>query len=201
MPGERRRLDDRREADALRYAPETVRICLAAAIAVVLVVLLAADALGGESSAEEAEPGAETLTLTEYDLLFRADSFEPRAYWVGRQPGTDRFELERDADGNLFLRYLSSDGAGSSRADSLTVASYPVADAQAALEQAAQDEGGSVESIEGGVVLDAPDGYSTYVALEEQPELQFEVYSPQPGEAAELVRSGRLTPLHWTPLQ
>jgi hypothetical protein len=184
---------------------DLARVCAAGLIGVVLVVVGAADALGGsdDSPARPAGSAGEAVTLTEYDLLSRAGRLEPAPYWVGRRSGVDDFELERDEDGNLYVRYLAGDDAGTAEgggADSLTVASYPVGEAEARLETAARANGEELSRRDGFVMLAAAGSNSAYVVFDEQPELQIEIYSPRPGEAARLAGSGALTPLHWTPL-
>jgi len=175
-----------------------VRIYLAAFIGLLLVVLLAID--GGSSTGRDgSKAGSEVQALPEYDLLARAGTIEPQPYWVGRREGEEEFEVERDSEGNVFVRYLTG-SERDPRSESLTVASYPVVEARQRLERVARSKGGSVSAGEGFYALDSPGGFSTYVVFDELPELQVEVFSPQPREAARLVESGRLTPLHWTPL-
>ncbi len=180
-----------------------VRVGIAAALAALLLFVLILDGSDGDSerTAGSSEPGAEALTLTEYDLLTRARTVEPTAYWIGPRTGTDRFELERDPDGNIFLRYPGGDAeTADSQSGSLTIASYPVDEAQRSLERAARAEGDPLVEGDGYVTFGSADSYSAYVVFEERPELQIEVYSPHRGEAAQLVAAGVLTPLHWTPL-
>jgi hypothetical protein len=183
----------------------TVRICGACLIGIVLIAILAGDLLGGTApSAARSSGSAEgAVVLTEYELLSRAYTIEPRPYWIGPRPGIDRFELEQDSDGNVYVRYLTGgDTAGNRRSDSLTVAGYPLAEAQQSLERAARAAVGGEKLLrhDGFAVLGSGDSQSAYVVFDDQPELQIEIYSPRPGEAAELAVSGALTPVYWTPL-
>lgn len=183
---------------------DLLRICIAGLISVVLLAILAVDVLGGHdhSAAHPSNSGGEVLALTEYELLSRAGTIEPTAYWVGRRPGADHFELEKDSEGNVYIRYWTGNSSsGGHRADSLTVASYPVGDAQSRLERAAKSEGREVLRRDGFVALDSDDSRSAYVVFKSQPELQIEIYSPRPGQAARLLTAGAVTPLHWTPLE
>lgn len=177
----------------------TVRIICAGLIGLLVIVILIADLADG-SSARDSSKG-ELVTLTEYELLSRAATIEPTPYWVGPQPDTVRFELEKDPEGNVYVRYATSSAARDPQAEHLTVASYPVNEAEQRLEAAAQEEKSEVLSRGAdSIVLGSPHSDSAYVVFEERPELQVEVYSPQPGEALKLVKSGALTPLHWTPI-
>jgi hypothetical protein len=182
-----------------------VRICAAGVIGIVSIAILIADVAGGSGPAapRTSGPAAGAVVLTEYELLSRGYTIEPTAYWIGPLPGVDRFELEGDSGGNVYVRYLTRGaGAGEGRADSLTVAGYPVAEALQSLERAARaaDGGEELSSHDGFSVLGSGDSDSAYVVFDDQPELQVEIYSPRPGEALELAGSGALTPVHWTPL-
>jgi hypothetical protein len=191
----------RQETDSGTHAPgnsESIRIGLAGLLGLLCVALLAINAFDSEGTPEGAGSAAEAVVLTEFELLSRAERIEPRPYWVGRRPGVSEFRLERDADGNLSLRYLP-EGA-TDDAESLTVAGYPLAEARQSLERAARSDGREVARYQGFVALVPKGDYSAYVVFDDQPELQVEVFSPVRGEAARLVSTGALTPLRWTPL-
>lgn len=173
-----------------------MRIAAAGLIALALAVTAVASLGGGPAGT--AGVTVEAVTLSEFGLLSRAQTIEPSPYWVGRRPRTAAFELERDAEGNLYVRYLSAPGQEKDRA--LAVATYPVAEARERLEAAATSAGEALLSRPGLVMLGSGRSYSAYAVFEERPELQVEVYSPRRGEAARLVRAGAVTPLHWTPL-
>jgi hypothetical protein len=177
---------------------DIARIYLAGLIGILLVIILALDVLGGSdhSTAHTVEASGEVMTLTEDELLSQAKMIKPPAYWVGRRPGIHRFELEKKAGGNLYIRYLTGDvPAGRRQADSLTVASYPVAEARQRLERAARTEGEALSRHDGFMVLGSPNSYGAYVVFDDLPELQIEIYSPQRGEATKLAVSGALTPV------
>jgi hypothetical protein len=176
---------------------------MAGSIGILLVAILVFDVLGdaNPSAPRSAKLSREVMTLTEYELLSRAGTIEPPAYWIGRQPGIDHFKLEKEADGNLYVRYLTGNTpAGSRRSNSLTVASYPVAEARQRLEHAARAKREALLRHDGFVMLGSNGSYGAYVVFDDLPELQIEIYSPRRGEAAKLAASGALTPLHWTPL-
>jgi len=179
---------------------EPLRIGLAVLLGVLCVVLFAFDTRDdAEGSSAGPEGSGEAVVLTEFELLARAETIEPQPYWIGRRPDTGSFELERDPEGNLFVRYLR-DGEMDDDSESLAVASYPLAGARQSLERAARSAGKPLVRRDGFVALAPESDYSAYVVFEDQPELQVEVFSPRRGEAARLVGAGALTPLHWTPL-
>ena len=195
---------NRQGIESVTSAPgnlEPLRICLAVFLGLLCVVLLASDTFDDSegSSPRSGSSGGEAVVLTEYELLARAERIEPQPYWIGRRPDTGNFELERDPEGSLSVRYLS-ESATDGDSEPLTVVSYPLTDARQSLARAARSDGEPLVSHDGFVALAPRDGYSAYVVFEDQPELQVEVFSPQRGEAARLVDAGALTPLHWTPL-
>jgi hypothetical protein len=177
-----------------------IRIGAAGVIAVVFAFIFAVDVIGGDDSsgASPSESSGNAVTLSETELLARAHTLSHTAYWVGGRPETDDYELEADSKGSIYIRYLSGDAtAGDPRTNSLTVATYPVANASQALEQAAKraPEGQTLSHHEGFSVLSGGETTNAYVVFDDQPELQVEVYSPKSGDAATLATAGVLTPL------
>jgi hypothetical protein len=180
---------------------KTIRTAVAALIVVVALVVVLVNALeGGDDSSEKESTklGEDAVALSEAALLARAKSFEHPVYWVGGRVGTDSYELDTTEDGNVYVRYLTGDAkAGDPRANFLTIGTYPVQEARRALEKGAKTakEGQKLSRHKGFEVLSSPGSTNAYVVFEEEPELQIEIYSPQPGEAADLATSGALVPL------
>lgn len=189
-----------RSARSSKRDINTIRIVCAALIGLMVVAILVVDLADGSNDSDGS--AGELVTLTEFELLSRAATIEPTPYWVGPRPGTDHFELEKDREGNVYVRYSTSAvAARHPHSEFLTVASYPVAEAQQRLEAAAGEaKGEELSHNAGSMVLGSSNSDSAYVVFEERPELQLEVYSPRPGEAFKLANSGALTPLHWTPI-
>jgi hypothetical protein len=190
--------------DSAMNAPsrlEPLRIGLAVLLGLLCVVFFALDSFGDSESpsSRSGSSDGEAVVLTEYELLSRAGTIEPQPYWVGRRSDTGDFELKRDPEGNLTVRYLTR-GTTDDDSESLTVASYPLTGAYLNLFRAARSEGEPLVRHEGFVALAPKDDYSAFVVFGDQPELQVEVFSPRRGEAARLVRAGALTPLQRTPL-
>jgi hypothetical protein len=172
-------------------------------ILVVVGVIIGAIALlsggsddGSPASAETAETNA--VALSESELLAEASRLEEPVFWIGPRAGTDSYELSTTLDGRVYVRYLTGGAeAGDPRAEFLTVGSYPVADARQALKEGTEtvEDGQKLSEHDGYAVLSSPQATNAYVVFDDQPEVQVEIFSPQPGEAAQLATSGALKPL------
>jgi hypothetical protein len=173
-----------------------VRVWIGGLIVVVILAALVISLVDSGGSDESSSEGA--VALSESDLLSQADTLEHPAYWVGPRPGTSSYELTSTPDGRIYIRYLTGEAqAGAPQPNYLTVGTYSIPDARKALRKAKKDSAGSekLSRHEGYEVLDGSSGYNVYVVFDNQPDLQVEVFSPEPGEAAELAASGSIKPL------
>jgi len=176
--GLRQSLKKLRELDT-----NTVRLWVGGLIVVAIAVVVGIGLLSGGDSDEGSPEGA---VLSESQLLTQANT------------GIDGYELTSTADGQIYIRYLSDNAeAGGRKPDSLVVGTYAVPEARQALARAAKDGGEDQRlSQHGGYeALGASDGHNAYVVFDDQPSLQIEIFSPKPGEAADLATSGSLRPL------
>ena len=117
-------------------------------------------------------------------------------YWAGARPGK-KYELTIDNDQNIFIRYLDPGvPIGSKDVSSLTVGTYPVQDAVAALQHEADKPGAKTDSAPGGgFVLTSSDApQSVYLAFPDS-NYQIEVYDPDPRRALNLATSGAIVPI------
>jgi hypothetical protein len=117
-------------------------------------------------------------------------------YWAGARPGK-KYELTITSDQNIFIRYLDpSVPIGSKDVSSLTVGTYPVQDATAALQHEANKPGASTDSAPGGgFVLTSSDApQSVYLAYPNS-NYEIEVYDPDPRSALSLATSGAIVPI------
>lgn len=175
---------------------KTVRLALAGLIVVLAAIILAGALLGGGS--DEGPSAEEAVALSESELLARSSSLSHPAYWLGPRPGTTSYELTSTADGRIYIRYLTGDAeAGDPRSSFVTVGTYSLADAHQALAVAAGEdgEGRKLTKHAGYELLAGKKAKHAYVVFDDQPQLQVEVYSPKPGEAASLATSASLRPL------
>jgi len=117
-------------------------------------------------------------------------------YWAGAQPDR-RLELSVESEGSVFLRYLPPRAAvGDQPGAFLTVGSYPVADAQAAILRSARSADASPERIaDGGIALANPSSQGSVYLAYPGSDLQIEVYDPRPGKAMELIETGTIEPV------
>lgn len=117
-------------------------------------------------------------------------------YWAGSEPGVT-FELTRPRSGGVFVRYLPRGvEVGDPRAGYLTIATYPGTDAFDAARAKAGSTGAGIRELPGGRLLISPRGRprSAYLVSPAE-DVQVEVYAPQPGRAAALIRSGAVVRL------
>jgi hypothetical protein len=175
----------------------------AAAGAVIAVLLLGGDdesgSGGGESGsttttvAASAPHGPELVSLDQLRGL--PDSAGHAVYWAGEQSGD--YELTIASDGSVFIRYLPQGvPVGSREATSLTVATYPYADAFSTLESAARQPGATRdEAPGGGVVVGSEANPNTVYVAYPDVDLQIEVYDPEADRALELATSGAIEPI------
>lgn len=166
---------------------------IAAGVVVLAIVLFGGDSGDDSSSSGEAE--AEAVALSEAELLAEASGLGGPAYWVGPREGTESYELTTTEDGRIYIRYLTGDAeAGDESAEFISVGTYPFPEAKAWLQRSARGSGGEVEQGQGYELL-VGDSNNAYVVFDDEPDLQVEIYSPEPGEAEQLARDGALSPL------
>ncbi len=167
-------------------------IAAAAAIVVIAWLLLKDD---GSSDSGAKATGAPTIA-TEAELSSLADSLGHPLYWAGPLPGT-RLELTNEADGRVYVRYLDGSAeAGDPRPDFLTVGTYPVPDATAAIRRASHTPGTKVRQLSDGAValVNTNKPTSVYIAHPGS-DSQIEVYDPSGKRALGLVLSGQIKPV------
>jgi hypothetical protein len=165
---------------------------LIAAVVVVLFLLLKNDDNGNNEPS--ATGGAEGVTLQ--GLSNVAASVDHPVYWAGPRAG-QKYELTISDQGNIFVRYLDPNTpVGSREVASLTVGTYPVSDAYAALQKAAKQPGAKTASTPDGafVVTNSNKPQSVYIAYPDS-DHQIEVYDPDSKEALSLATSGAVVPI------
>jgi hypothetical protein len=166
---------------------------LVSALLVIVAVILAAQGSGGDESAQTVDASPHFVGVA--DLTALEGSLGHELYWAGERQ-SEQLELTEEADGSVYLRYLpNGTEAGDPRPQFLTVGTYPVTGAVAALHKTASRAGSKLGHADGGgVVLHNPsspgDAYLAYPGSD----LQIEVYDPA-GRALDLIRSGAIRPV------
>jgi hypothetical protein len=171
---------------------ERRRRLLGGAISAVLIAIAVVLAIPGGSDVVASEPhfvdagGLEAL---------EASAGHP-VYWAGER-SPEQLEVREEAEGSVYLRYLPpGTEAGDPEQSFLTVGSYPVSDAVAALERSAADSGTEVEAGPGdAVVLPNPNSRGSVYFAYPGTDVQIEVYDPRPGRSLQLIRSGAIVPV------
>jgi hypothetical protein len=116
-------------------------------------------------------------------------------YWAGPMPGAT-YELTRVPDGRVYVRYLTGRArVGSPLPNFLTVGTYLVPNAEAAVRAAAGQPGSVSVPLRGGVAFynraRPTSVYFAYVGSH----VQVETYDPSPAAARRLVETGAIKPL------
>ena len=159
---------------------------------ILILVLSGGDDDGGEEPAATGEPTEATVE----ELQDLAADVDHPVYWAGEQEGK-RYELTVSEEGNIFIRYLDPDvEVGSREVASLTIGTYPVQNAYAALQKTGKQEGAlKGETPDGGLVVsNEASANSVYVAYPGS-DFQIEVYDPNPQVAFETATSGQVEPI------
>ncbi|HWB69859.1 MAG TPA: hypothetical protein VG518_07765 [Solirubrobacterales bacterium] len=183
---------------AKKIDARTFRIGLAALLAVVVVVVGAIAIFGGGSDSDKGSSGSSeaktnAVALSEAELAAKVGEMGQPVFWIGPRAGTESYELSSTPDGSVYIRYLTGGAkAGEEKADFLTVGTYPVPEAAKALADAAEREGQDLAQRKGFQVLGSEQATSAYVVFDDQPDIQVEIFSPEPGEADQLAGSGAL---------
>jgi hypothetical protein len=124
-----------------------------------------------------------------------ADSVWYPVYWAGQRPGG--YELTVDRNANIFIRYSGvSESVASRKATSLTIGTYPFANAFEILSAVSRGPGTTVgHTPDGGlVVVRRGSPRNAYIAYPQR-DVQIEVYDPRAGRALELATAGAITPI------
>jgi hypothetical protein len=188
------------------YEYNWVRIGIVAAVAVLIGFLVWLFAIRGDDSDDsgsvpgvvvptEVQPFGPALAEPD-DLKNAAAQVGHPLYWAGKKEDGD-LELTLTADGRAFVRYLTGGAApGTDTPDFVTVGTYEVDNAEAALEEVAGREGReSFDVPTGGIaVADSAEPTRVYF-VPAGTDLQVEVFDPEAGRARELVESGQIQPI------
>jgi hypothetical protein len=183
--------DATRDRPSRRPFPWRLAIAAAAALAAGALVLwwVHRDDTG---SSTPAASGARAVSAAQLRAFAAANGFP--VYWAGARSGQIYELSQTDAGERAFVRYLPPGvKPGDRRADFLTVGTYRLANAYAATQAAGRKPGEVSLRLPGGAlaVYGRSRPTNVYVSRPGSP-VQVEVFSPAPGEALQLVTSGRV---------
>lgn len=148
-----------------------------------------------QTAATTTSARAEPVLATAAALQTFAGALDHPVYWV-RDETPGKYELTQ-ADQRTYIRYLPSNvDIGDPGSDFLTVGTYARTDAAESVSQAAAAAGSTSGRMTDGtlVVVRADQPKSAFFAVPKLPYL-VEVFSPTPGQAVDLVTSGRVVPI------
>ena len=116
-------------------------------------------------------------------------------YWAGPKAGAT-YELTRSPDGRVYIRYLTGGAkVGSPLPDFLTIGTYVVPNAAAAVRAAARQPGAVPVPVQGGFgFYNSARPTSVYFAIVGS-NLQVETYDPSAAVARTLVETGAIRPV------
>jgi hypothetical protein len=165
--------------------------------AVVTLAIVGLVAFGGDDDDEPAsDPQAANppAPLKAPEIAALSEQLGRPVYWAGAQGATE-FELTRQGEERIAIRYPAGAGADPS-AGTLTVATYRLDDAIAAIRRAAEGETAKLHQLprRGLAVSDSARPTNVYLAYPDEP-YQVEVFDPQAGRALELVLDGKVRPV------
>lgn len=166
----------------------------------IVVIALAALVLGGlggfflakslpSADDEFSLPDLDDPTLLSQSELRELSSYLGPIYWDGPEPDS-RYEVTLASGGAVYVRYLPSDAEVGTDSEYLAIATYRSANGP--IEDFTSVEG-AVEASGGALIVQnegAPN--SAYFSFPGA-SFQVEVFSPEKGEALDLVQSGSVT--------
>jgi len=168
---------------------------LVAGLVLVAAVIVGWLQLRHDGSAQAPKPVGPVLVAQARLTQFAASAGHP-VFWAGPEHGMS-YELTRTPSGRVYVRYLSAHTvAGDSRADFLTVGTYPSDHAYADLEQAAKADDVLAARLDSGALMVVANKAPTnvYLAYRNLP-YQIEVFDPSGETARELALAGEIEPI------
>ena len=167
------------------------------AIVALAVVVAVVAWLATRDDDDAPEPsGFEARIVSEAELADVAESAGHSVYWAGPIAGKE-LEASESAAGEVQVSYVDEGtDPGGSKAELLTIGTYPMADAAAALDALAEREGSTIGQTKSGdeVVSVAELPTSAFLSSPDG-SLQIEIYDPTPGRAMGIALSGDVEPV------
>jgi hypothetical protein len=138
-------------------------------------------------------PESRPVAVSPKSLARVATAAKRPIYWAGALPG-QTYELTKTSQGSFLVRYLAPGLALGAPSPQLTVGTYPVANALAAVKRLSLTKGASMMKLTGGglAVINPRFPKSIYLAYPRS-NVEIEVFDPSIGHARQLVTSGQIT--------
>jgi hypothetical protein len=149
-----------------------------------------------DGGGQTAPPLSDVSLVDEVEYGSVAPNAGHTVYWVGPQEGTN-VELTKQPEGGVQIRYPDEGlAAGQASIEALTIGSYPMADAEAELDDFAARPDAVVRHSPDGrrVVFSKRRPASVYFASPDNG-VEVEVYDPSPQRALSLALSDDVLPL------
>jgi hypothetical protein len=194
-----RNAENRRAMSGLTFTLPSLRtphVRLGALLAVGLAVFLTGWlVLGGDDKGSQSAQPADVSGVSEAQLREFAASAPNPVYWAGPRTG-QTYELFKTSDGRVYIRYLPAGvKVGDPRPQFLTVGTYPLPNAFAAVKRIGRAPGAFTRKLPGGglAVLNpaTPSVYFAYPGAK----YQVEVFAPSPSTTRSLVLNGQVVPI------
>jgi hypothetical protein len=137
--------------------------------------------------------GTPPVSVSAKELSGLAAAVHHPLYWAG--PGANNtYELTETSRGWIFIRYLPAGAATGVGKPYLTIATYPIAGAFAAVKRLARGKDAETIKLAGGGLAVVGQQYpkSIYLAYPAS-NYEIEVFDPSPARARQLVASGKIT--------
>jgi hypothetical protein len=182
------------EASAPKPVKSTrFRVVAAIAVAVAVAFVVWLVARPGDNKSSTSSTRTEPVAASVSDLAGVAGSLGHQLYWVGQKSGFT-YELTKAKSGNVWVRYLpSGTQIGDTRANFLTVGTYPKANAFQSVQAATKRKGAvAVTAPNGGAAVQYTQRPSSIFVAYPGSNLLIEVFDPSPQTARDVVTSGAL---------
>jgi hypothetical protein len=179
--------------DSKRSLPSWLPLAAGLAIAVLGMILLWALVI--KSDEDAADDGPRVVETT--DLSDAAERLGHPIYWAGERDKTD-LELAEADTGRVYVRYLDEGAeAGTRSTKFMTVVTYPVPNATAALRRALETRPNAelARGKDGAVVLIDPSTPGSVRLAYPGSDQQVELYTPDVKESIRLATNGSVRPV------
>jgi hypothetical protein len=179
--------------DSKRSLPSWLPLAAGLAVAALGMILLWALVIKADDDAEQDEP----RIVETSDLSDAAERLGHPIYWAGEQPGKS-LELAEADTGRVYVRYLDEGvDAGVRSTKYMTVVTYPVPNAAAALRRglAKRPDAELARGDDGAVVLIDPSTPGSVRLAYPGADQQVELYTPNVRESVRLATNGSVKPV------